>query len=261
MVLPLTKRDKHGALYERPALVEATIANALGLDGQTLKARLRIVDRKSSDYLQSESLVHLIRQAMRDRDGARANMVIAVLLNRCEAILKVKIRDADFANAGDLREEVLGEFSEMFALDGAGGANELDYFECRFQRAFKTFRIDLVRSEMTRRGRIATLPAEFEDEEDDEAGAEAVFAKLSEAFRTAATQQGTMELQDLHAAIRALPDDERRAVTLVHLMGYKEESHDPDEPTAATLCGCSGRTIRNRLARAAAKLKPFKEDL
>ena len=34
-----------------------------------------------------------------------------------------------------------------------------------------------------------------------------------------------------------------------------------EEETAATLCKCTGRTIRNRLTRAAAKLSPFMEDL
>jgi len=53
--------------------------------------------------------------------------------------------------------------------------------------------------------------------------------------------------------------DERDAVVLVHVLGYKVESGDPDEDTAATRCKCTGRTIRNRLMRAAAKLSRFKE--
>ena len=39
------------------------------------------------------------------------------------------------------------------------------------------------------------------------------------------------------------------------------ESDDPAEETAATRCDCTGRTIRNRLTRAATKLARFKEDL
>jgi DNA-directed RNA polymerase specialized sigma24 family protein len=65
----------------------------------------------------------------------------------------------------------------------------------------------------------------------------------------------------LWAAINKLPEDERRAVILVHVMGYEEESIDPAKVTAATLCGCRGRTIRNRLTRAAKKLSTFKEEL
>jgi DNA-directed RNA polymerase specialized sigma24 family protein len=44
-------------------------------------------------------------------------------------------------------------------------------------------------------------------------------------------------------------------------MGYAEEADDPAKRTAATICGVTGRTIRNRLTRAAATLSRFKEDL
>ena len=46
---------------------------------------------------------------------------------------------------------------------------------------------------------------------------------------------------------------------LCRLMGFKEESEDPRERTAATLCDVTGRTIRNRLRRALAKLSNLKE--
>jgi DNA-directed RNA polymerase specialized sigma24 family protein len=62
-------------------------------------------------------------------------------------------------------------------------------------------------------------------------------------------------------AINGLPPDERDAVILVHVFGYKEESDDPNEETAATRCNCTARTIRNRLTRAAARLVRFKEAL
>jgi DNA-directed RNA polymerase specialized sigma24 family protein len=56
-----------------------------------------------------------------------------------------------------------------------------------------------------------------------------------------------------------LPPDERRAVELCHILGYDEESEDPNKRTAATICGVTGRTIRNRLKRAAARLSSYKE--
>jgi hypothetical protein len=259
MVQPLTKRDKSGAIYTRPAVVEAQIGAVLDLDRQALRARLRVTDRKSSEYLVSECLVHLSRQAMRDNDQARANMVITTLLSRCEANLKVKIPNGDFANAPDLREEVLGQLSEMFAVDGAQDADELDYFEIRFFSALRALRVDVIRAEANRQKRIAPLPPDT-DEGEDEEGNDEIFSRIAKAFQTPATQQSTMQLQDLHAAIQDLPEEEKRAVLLVHVMEYKVESSDSEEVTAATLCGCSGRTIRNRLASAAAKLKQFKED-
>jgi DNA-directed RNA polymerase specialized sigma24 family protein len=62
-------------------------------------------------------------------------------------------------------------------------------------------------------------------------------------------------------AINNLPPDERKAVILCGVFGYKEESDDPTIVTAATLCGVTGRTIRNRLRRAAARLSHFKEEV
>jgi hypothetical protein len=44
-------------------------------------------------------------------------------------------------------------------------------------------------------------------------------------------------------------------------MGYDVESENPNKTTAATLCGVTGRTIRNRLSNAAKILSRFKEDL
>jgi len=48
-------------------------------------------------------------------------------------------------------------------------------------------------------------------------------------------------------------------VELCHVLGYDEESENPDKRTAATICGVTGRTIRNRLKRAAARLSSYKE--
>jgi DNA-directed RNA polymerase specialized sigma24 family protein len=44
-------------------------------------------------------------------------------------------------------------------------------------------------------------------------------------------------------------------------MGYDVESEDETKQTAATICGVTGRTIFNRLTRAAEKLSQFKEEL
>ena len=81
------------------------------------------------------------------------------------------------------------------------------------------------------------------------------------AFKFLPTQEWGVFREPLARGIEALPADERDAVILVHVLGYKEESEDPAEETAATRCNCTGRTIRNRLTRAAAKLSRFKEAL
>lgn len=256
MARPLTKRNKDRVLYTRSHAVEANIDDALSQDLSTLRRRLLVTDKAAADHLPSESLVHLVREAHRSNDDKRRDAILPVLLGRCEAILKAKISD-QLPNAESLREQVLSDLCELFLADGTDDhLDELDFYECRFNSAFRTLRLDVLRRELGILNRAADLP----DDAGEPNAYEDAFAQVSEAFRTPATQQSTLFLEDLWDAINALPPDERRAVILVHVIGYDEEADDPTKVTAATLCHCTGRTIRNRLSRAAKKLARFKED-
>jgi hypothetical protein len=251
MVRPLTKKTRNGDRYTRPADIEAVIDRALALDWPALHERALVRDRRSTDYLPSECLVHLIRKAHRDRHETIRDQLLAVLLGRCEATLAATLPDGRAPNAAYLRDEALGRLGELFAEDGTGdNPDELDYFEVRFNAAFAALRIDLVREEVRALRRSSPLP-------DDEAIARRPDAVL----HSPATQEGGLFLNQLFHAIHTLPAEEREAVILCHVMGYAEEADDPAKRTAATICGVTGRTIRNRLTRAAAKLSRFKEDL
>lgn len=244
----------------RPGAVEAQIDAALTLTPQALRARLAITDRRDADHLRSETLVHLVRHGRRTDDQGLISLVLPVLLARCEANLMIKVPDGQLPEAASVREDILGEFSELFASDGTGkDPHELDFYECKFNRAFRFFRINVVRRETGRLKHVAQIPepdADGEPEPHDE-----VFSRVSEAFRSPAKQDSDVFRSELRDAILELPSDEREAVILVHALGYQEESDDPGVETAATRCSCTGRTIRNRLARAAKKLARFKEDL
>ena len=260
MVRPLTKCRKSGEVYTRQKNVEDEIGEAVALEQAALKQRLQIPNREDPDYLSSECLVHLIRAEIRSDNQGRIDLVLPRLLSRCEAALRAKISDDEFPNAESLREEILSQFSEMLASDGTGeNPDELDFYEIRFNQAFRTFRIDRVKAELKRMKNLQEPPEppmeEGEENYDD------VLARLSREFRVPATQENAVFRRQLWKAIEALPSDEREAVILCHVLGYKAESQDPSQVTAATLCNCSGRSIRNRLAHAAAKLKPFREEL
>lgn len=258
MAQRLVKAKLDGTPYTRIPKIEEAIDAALVQDLNTLTLRAEIRDRSAKDYLPSECLVYLIRDALRRRDEKVYDKLLPVLLARCDVILRSKV-DSKIATAPQLREDILGDFAALFAIDGSPQDQyELDFFEVRFNMAFRTFRIERMRPELDR---LAT-EMELADPDSPEAPIdEELRTRLFKACRSASDVEERIFRKQVHAAIRALPPEERRALVLCYMMGYKEESVDPNEETAATLCGVTGRTIRNRLARAIAKLSRLKEDV
>jgi DNA-directed RNA polymerase specialized sigma24 family protein len=260
MVRPLSKDGQGGTRYERPQAVEAKIAAALNLDSAAVLARAKLSDPKNAEYLSSECLVHLIREALRRRDEKTFNTLLPTLLRRCEANL-LRTVDDRMPGAAQIREDILSEFGLMFAQDGSeehGG--ELDYYECRFNRAFRALRIDHIRVAKAALEPLVPLPASRDDGA-DETPDEEVLAGMSESANHKATQEDHVYLGELIRAIENLAPDLRQAFVLCRIFGYEEESEDPSKRTAATICGVTGRTVRNRLARADKQLKRLKEDL
>ena len=253
MAKPLKKRDRAGKPYKRPPNIEAKINEALTKDVSTLK-QLALVDRQSPDYIPSECLVYFIRDAGRQGDHDTMNSLLQTLLTRCGGNLFRKVPDYKYPKADEIHEKVLAEFVDLFVVDLYGDKNdELDFYECRFNYAFRALRIDVLRSEAGYIEHAANLLSL--DDNKEHIGDEGNLF-LQEALRSIETIENRIALREL---LEALPLEERRAVVLRHIMGYKVESEDPLEETAATRCGVSGRTIRIRLSRASAMLSKFKE--
>jgi hypothetical protein len=259
MARPLEKTRRDGTLYTRSSEIEAAIDTAIGQDLETVCDQTQISNPRAKNYLPSEILVYLIREARRNGQEEAQSKLLVQLLERCAAILISKVPDSGIATAPQLREDILGDFAELFGTDGSlQDRHELDFYEVRFNLAFRTFRITRVRTELDRLNSTRALPdpASPGVPIDSE-----VLARLSDLSRTASDPEQFVIRKQLEAAIRALPKDERDALVLCRLIGLKEESEDPNELTAATLCGVTGRTIRYRLATALEKLSGLKEDL
>jgi len=259
MARPLEKTT-NGKLYARPPEIETATDAVLAQDLATQSRRALIRDRHDPEYLPSECLVHLIREARRRSDDAARDALFPLLLARCEANLNAKV-DGQIAGAVELREDILGDFAELFAIDGSpDDRHELDFFEVRFNRAFFTFRAKRVRTELAHLNSLSPLPEPsdeitlIEQELDDE-----MLARLADLQGAAGNPEDLVFRKQVSDAIKALPDDQRKAVVLVHLLGFKQGSENPDETTAATLCDVDERTIRNRLKRAFATLSKLQE--
>src|SRR3546814_18786128 len=110
--------------------------------------------------------------------------------------------------------------------------------------AFRTLRIDAVRRDARRRKRsIAVVDLPPSDALGEADAYEDAFARVSENFKVLPTQEWDVFREPFMKAIEALQADEREAVILVHVLGYKEESEDPDEETADRKSVVKGKSV------------------
>jgi hypothetical protein len=253
MARPLLKKNEKGVLT-RPPGIEAKIDAALTQDWATLSRRARVTDPRSPDFLPSECLVHLIREAIRREDDRVASVLMPQLLNRAEANLLRTVPDSRMRDAEAVRQEILSSLALMFTEDGSEGhEDELDFYECKFLRSLRFLRIDHVRKANSQRKELTDLP-EVVTEDGDVMLEEDLLARLSRKARIGASQEDHAYLPEVIKALDMLPPDQKRAVVLRRLIGHTEEQ-------TAKICKVDKRTIRNRLARADMQLKKLKEDL
>lgn len=263
MAIPLTKRkkpDKAGELgepYVRLPQVECQIDNVIELELEDLRTHLDVFDRKDKTYLASETLIHLIRKARREKNRPVLDASVKALFRRCEANL-LKTVDNSLPNAGKIREDTLAELGKLLARDGTGKVpDRLDLFEWRFNLQFQSLRIDAIRRETSAVNRNASLPSDATAV--DVADLEAAFDKVASCQTTsdakgiyAPSPEDQMMTRDIYRQLCALPKDERNALIETKIIGLTEEE-------AGSKLGVSSRTIRTRKKNAIARLKSLKE--
>ncbi|MBR1256411.1 hypothetical protein JQ634_22230 [Bradyrhizobium sp. AUGA SZCCT0240] len=254
MARALNKMTKGGVGYKRPPEIEACIEVALGqaLDEQLRRAPIN--DPTHRDYMPTECLLHLVREARITGNKRSVDRLLPSLLNRCERRLKRTIPDS-WPDAEGLREELLQLFCELLARAGTNhDATALDIFECKFNKGLATLRYKRLRKDANRTKRFVHLRDE-KDEDGQPIDPDETLTRLSRAARTPASQEDFVYLGEILEALKTLPEAQRRAVDLCCLQGYAPASEDPEEITAATICGVSGTAIRKNLRKAAEKLK------
>jgi Sigma-70, region 4 len=249
MARPLLKKT-----LVRPPGIERKIDIALTQDWTTLSRRARETNPQSDDFLPSECLVHLLRDAIRRGEDRVARVLMPQLLKRAEANLERTVPDSRMRGAESVRHQILSDFALMFTQDGTEGhEDELDFYECRFLRALRFLRIDHVRKALSGRKELTDLP-ESADGQDKPARDDEMLARLSRMASVGPSQEDRLYLPEVIKTLDKLPPDQKRAVVLRRIIGHTEEQ-------TAKICKVDKRTIRYRLAAADKQLKTLKEDL
>ena len=251
MVRPLKKCKEDGTPYTRAPKVEALLKEISGADPATLLGRVALTDRKHAQYLPDEVLVYLLRHALRMRDDPTATALLPQLGRRCAQILKHKVRETNAFNATEVRQETLSRLYELFAEDlKKPDVGVLDYFEVRFNDAFRALRVEVIRKALRQNALLVCL----DEQVSNDGESEIVVIESADPSSEADVEREALNAE-LHRLIQQLPLAERQAILRKYFDGLKTESTDPLEDTVATVCGVSGSEIRSRLRSAYARLK------
>lgn len=250
MARPLTRvQKKTGNIYARPKAIEAEIDRALNDGFADAIRRARIRGEASPDYVHPECLVHLVREAKRAGKDRESETFLRLLLARCEANLRGTIRNDGISNPEQLRDDILQHLAMKFAQDAVEGSGRLDYFECRFNSAFRALRIDFYNREAALANRSAAVDSGEDLADDEEAN-----DTTDSGFWRSSNMEDRIFAKQVAAFLEKLPADERQAIIMCRVWNLTQED-------AARRLGVSVKTIYNRLTRADLKLASIKEDI
>lgn len=257
-IAPLRMTTVDGELYCRPKEVERAIAALSQLAAKEVVERSRIRDPKDNDYVRTECLLHFVRRSTFGHDKDASFDLFAELLDRVEkyAVPELTRRnqrsdtEPEAMILVEVREAIVEKFQDMLCADRAEYDTRLDFYECRFNAALATLRLDK-REEVWRRHKRFKPIAVDEESNEPSIEVEEAYAKLREP-QNAETSDFLYRLK-VQAAINSLPAEERQVIELLD-RGLPIESQDPQVLSIVKVVGCVEKTVRNRRKRAIEKL-------
>jgi hypothetical protein len=253
MPRPLRKTQRDGTLYRRRPEIEASLDELLAQPWARLVDRCSVTDPAKPEYLPSESLLHLVREAKLDNSDDHFEALYRELRRRVLARLPrpevgrtAEGKPLESQTKVEAVEAVMDWFQELLMLDRQGYEERLDYLEVNFDHAVAAARSTAKRSAWRRENR--SVPMTYDDETSE------LNAEIEEA---AAAQNPISEskLDDpdyrsrLYAAIERLPEPQRLVMGLL-LKGYPIESKEPGVHDIVSILGCAEKTVRNRRDKA-----------
>ena len=248
----LNKVKKDGTLYLRREPIEALLDELVSLPTDILVEKCKFTDSKESGYIPSECLVYVIRESLRQNDETLCNTLLPILLERCRKILTNKVSNRQFSDAIQLRREILGKFSELFATDWLSEDQDLlDYYEVNFNHAFQCLRINNIRPELKDLEKKFSGSVEIK-EETGELHRRLVEHEVADKAKLLPLEKKAL-LDQLWCFIRTLPEKQQKTLMLFYIDGHTQE-------VIATMTNVDVRTVRNRLKSGISTLQDKMED-
>ena len=241
---PLTRRNTDGQVYQRLAVVDRQINEALGLGDGELRNRLEVRVEESPAFLKEESLVYLIRHHHGAGNRDLVNDLAECLLKRCATRIDGKLSGL----RTDLREdgnsavvaEVFGRILDL--TDDLG-----DFLQVRFWMGIERITVDVFRKQVS----------QFDTESSgdyDQATIDDLTQRGAVAVPTASAgrpvESEAIDNVLIEAALHQLEEPIRSAYLLRHLKDWQIEDQDPAIQTISRHFGKTPRTIRNWLSKA-----------
>ncbi len=254
-VRPLTRvRKDNGAAYVRERDVDCQIEALCALSERSRQQRLlEAGERGSAERLQEETLVYFLREYDRRGESDIAWRIAEGLAERVSGHVARKLARWRLTpeESDDCARDLFAALWEaLFSHEAPAEFWEVRFWVCLDRRLWNL----VEKRQAVRDNELRPGDASFEDADGDTAADEAsAFGRLVD------SGPGPETLAEHKEALSLLTENERLAVYLCQVEGMPEESEDPDRMTAAKILGVTGRSVRNYLRRAEAKLHEWSQ--
>jgi DNA-directed RNA polymerase specialized sigma24 family protein len=238
--------------YQRTAVVERQLAEALAMDAPQLVQCAQVRDTSHAAFLDEEALVALIRFFQAEGDGRLVDDLARALLERATGFIRARLhglRDAALEEQAYL-DVVADLFDQVLDL----GSDRGDFFQVRFWVALRTLAIGVARKYVTRQRRdrqTQSLDAPVGG------GAEGEDGPMIDLPDPAIPVDRRLAYRE---ALHLIPEPQRIAFIMRYYEDWPIEDRDPTVPTISRHFNRSSRMIRYWLKEAEAILERWREE-
>lgn len=247
-IRPLTRLNRKGTAYVRDSAVESQIRTALAMGPDALIERVVKHGHQSSDFLQEETLIYLIRHYILERQDKISNSLFESLMNRCTGFVYERFKGLRDPYRKEAFNEVFVKLtSKILDFETDKG----DFYQVRFWPGIEMLAIDAFRQfyPEQKKDLRALRPTDIGGSDSDEIDEDNIDrTPLRDIPTTPNQDQKFLERDDLNA-IRAGLDaiknaKHREAFILHHYSEWPIESIDQDKQTISGYLNKTPKTIR-----------------